>query len=112
VLPKAYQQGLEDKLEQQQVLETEKLKASKDKIKAQADSDIADIKANVLIKQSEANAKAMLIKGEAKATVIKKIISSMQESKNYIQYEKIQKWDGKLPNSAINPNDIFKSVEK
>ncbi len=111
-LSEAYQKGIEEKLAQQQVLETERLKANKDKIKAQAEYDIVEIKANALIKESKATAKAMLIKGEAKATVIKKIIRAMQDNRSYIQYEKIQKWDGKLSNSIANPNEIFKSIEK
>ena len=112
ILPTSYQKGIEEKLTQQQILETEQLKASKDKIKAQADYDIAEIKASALIKQSEASAKAMLIKGEAKAKVIKQIINAIKENRNYVQYEKIQKWDGKLSSSTTNPNTIFKSVEK
>lgn len=64
ILPESYQKGIEEKLLQQQVLETEQLKASKEKIKAQAEYDIAEIKANALIKQSEASAEAMLIKGK------------------------------------------------
>jgi regulator of protease activity HflC (stomatin/prohibitin superfamily) len=112
ILPASYQEGLEKKLTQEQVLEAEKIKASKGKIKAQADAEIAEIKANAFIKQAKAEAKAMLIKGEAKAAVIKKIIGVIQENKNYIQYEKIQKWDGKLSNSTDNPNSIFKSIEK
>ncbi len=111
-LPESYQKGMEEKLAQQQVLETEQLKASKDKIKAQSEYDIVEIKANALIKQSEATAKSMLIKGEAKAKVIRKIIRAVQENRTYIQYEKIQKWDGKLSSSSTNPNKIFKSIEK
>jgi regulator of protease activity HflC (stomatin/prohibitin superfamily) len=111
-LPESYQKGLEKKLTEEQVLEAEQLKASKGKIKAQADSDIAEIKANALIKQAEATAQAMLIKGEAKATVIKKIISAIKENRQYVEYEKIQKWDGRLSSSNANLNEIFKSVEK
>ena len=111
-LPESYQKGIKEKLVQQQVLETEQLKANKEKIKAQTEYDIVEIKANALIQQSKASAKAMLIKGDAKARVIKKIIRAMQDNRSYIQYEKIQKWDGKLSNSTTNPNEIFKSIEK
>jgi regulator of protease activity HflC (stomatin/prohibitin superfamily) len=111
-LPESYQKGIQAMLVQQKTLEIEKFKIKKDKIKAQADYEIAEIKANSLIKQSEATAKVMLIEGEAKAKLIRKIIAAMQDNARYVQYEKIQKWDGKLSNSTVNPNTIFNSVEK
>ena len=111
-LPKAYQAGLEEKLIQQQILQSERLKADKEILKAKTDFDIAEIKAKASIKIAKAKAEAISIHGNAKASVIKKIINAMQESHTYVQYEKIQKWDGKLSNTVANPNDVFKSIEK
>jgi len=111
-LPETYKKRVEEKLAQAKALEAEQLVLEKSKLKAQTDYEIAEMKANSRVKQAEAEAKIMLIRNEAKTISITEVISAIKDSRTYIQYEKIQKWDGKLYNSSDNPEKAFHSIEK
>jgi len=111
-LPEGYQQRVEEKLVRQKELEAEQLKLDKEKLTAQSAYHIAEIKADATIKQAEADAKIARIQGKAKAEVIEQIIKAINDNRNYIQYEKILKWDGKLYNSTGSAEKAFRTLEK
>ncbi len=109
-LPETYKKRIEEKLAREKELEAEQLLLEKAKLKAQADYEIVEIKANAQIKQAEADAKIMLIRNEAKTLSITEVISAIKDSRTYIQYEKIQKWDGRL--YGASQKKMFDSIEK
>jgi regulator of protease activity HflC (stomatin/prohibitin superfamily) len=111
-LPETYKKRIEEKLARGKELEAEQLLLEKAKLKAQADYEIVEIKANAQIKQAEADAKIMLIRSEAKTLSITEVISAIKDSRTYIQYEKIQKWDGRLYSAIGNEKKMFDSIEK
>lgn len=61
--------------------------------------------AKKLIATAEGEAKSILVKAEAQAKANKALSASL--SPNLIQYEKIQKWDGKLPQVAGHANPFI-----
>ena len=74
-------------LQEQQTMETEQ-KAERDRIAAQAAADVARIEA-------DADAYALQVHAEAEANANAKINASLTEQ--LIDYNKILRWDGKLP---------------
>lgn len=74
-------------LQEQQTMETEQ-KAERDRIAAQAAADVAHIEA-------DAEAYALQVHAEAEANANAKINASLTEQ--LIDYNKILRWDGKLP---------------
>ena len=58
--------------------------------------------------KAEAEAQSIKIKAEAQAEANRVLAQSL--TNNIIQYEKIQKWDGKLPQVTGNSN-VFTSLD-
>lgn len=84
----AYNAAIQQKSIAQQNADKQKIENAAAIAKAEADKQVA-------ITNAEAEAQKTAIKAEAQAQANKKIAESLSES--LIEYQKIQKWDGKLP---------------
>lgn len=84
----AYNAAIQQKSIAQQNADKQKIENGAAIAKAEADKQVA-------ITNAEAEARKTAIKAEAQAEANKKIAESLSES--LIEYQKIQKWDGKLP---------------
>ena len=84
----AYNAAIQQKSIAQQNADKQKIENAAAIARAEADKQVA-------ITNAEAEAQKTAIKAEAQAQANKKIAESLSES--LIEYQKIQKWDGKLP---------------
>ena len=84
----AYNAAIQQKSIAQQNADKQKIENAAAIAKAEADKQVA-------ITNAEAEAQKTAIKAEAQAQANKKIAESLSEA--LIEYQKIQKWDGKLP---------------
>lgn len=86
--------AIQEKVTAQQKLELAKIEAETAKINANKDKEVAEI-----------NAQKVLIAAEAEAKANKKIADSLSEV--LIQQQKLEKWDGKLP-QIVSDGTIIK----
>ena len=84
----AYNAAIQQKSIAQQNADRQKIENAAAIAKAEADKQVA-------ITNAEAEAQKTAIKAEAQAEANKKIAESLSDT--LIEYQKIQKWDGKLP---------------
>ena len=73
----------------------EKQVAQQDLIRVRTEQEQLVVKAEAAAKAAEANARAILVQAEAQAEANAKLAASLTAV--LVEYEKIQKWDGKLP---------------
>jgi regulator of protease activity HflC (stomatin/prohibitin superfamily) len=73
----------------------EKQVAQQDLIRVRTEQEQLVVKAEAAAKAAEAEAQAILVKAEAQAEANRKLAESL--TPNLVEYEKLQKWDGKLP---------------
>ena len=73
----------------------EKQVAQQDLIKVKTEQEQLIVKAEAAAKAAEAEARAILVQAEAQAEANRKLAQSL--TPNLVEYEKVQKWDGKLP---------------
>jgi len=73
----------------------EKQVAQQDLIRVETEQKQLIVKAEAAAKAAEAEAQAILVKAEAQAEANRKLAASLTAV--LVEYEKIQKWDGKLP---------------
>jgi len=69
--------------------------AQQELIRVKTEQEQLVVKAEAAAKAAEANARAILVQAEAQAEANAKLAASL--TPNLVEYEKIQKWDGKLP---------------
>ena len=69
--------------------------AQQNLIRIRTEQEELVVKAEAQAKAAEANAKAVLVAAEAQAEANQKLAESI--TPNLVEYEKIKKWDGKLP---------------
>ena len=86
--------AIQEKVTAQQKLELAKIEAETAKINAQKDKEVAEI-----------DAEKILIAAEAEAAANRKIAESLSEV--LIQMQKLEKWDGKLP-EIVSDSTIIK----
>lgn len=84
----AYNEAIQQKSIAQQNADKQKIENEAAIAKAEADKQVA-------ITNAEAEAQKTSIAAEAQAEANRKLAESLSE--NLIEYQKIQKWDGKLP---------------
>jgi regulator of protease activity HflC (stomatin/prohibitin superfamily) len=94
-LPQALQDSLNVKIKAQQAAEQQKYMLEQAQVKAQQDVAQATGLANAAVAQAEGDAKATLTKAEAQAKANDLLSKSVTQP--LIQYEQIQRWDGRLP---------------
>jgi regulator of protease activity HflC (stomatin/prohibitin superfamily) len=94
-LPQSLQASLEQKIKAQQAAEQQKYLLQQAEVKA--DQDVAQAKglANAAVAQAEGDAKATLTKAQAQAQANDLLSKSITAP--LIQYEQLQRWDGRLP---------------
>ncbi|MCL2301393.1 MAG: prohibitin family protein [Firmicutes bacterium] len=73
----------------------EKQVAQQQLIRVRTEEEQRVVKAEAAAKAAESEAQAILVKAEAQAEANRKLAESL--TPNLVEYEKIQKWDGKLP---------------
>jgi len=73
----------------------EKQVAQQELIRVRTEQEQQVVKAEAAAKAAEANARAILVQAEAQAEANAKLAASLTSV--LVEYEKIQKWDGKLP---------------
>lgn len=111
----AAQNKLQAEIEQQQkVMEQEaaakiaKIQAEAEaeaaKIKAEADAEVAKIKAQAELEVEKTQADAKKYAGEKEAEANKAISESLTDE--LLQYQYIQQWDGKLPETYVGSEDV------
>jgi len=94
-LPQSLQDALNQKIQAQQAAEQQKYQLAQAQVKAQQDVAQATGEANAVKAQAEGSAQATLTKAKAQAEANDLLARSLTPS--LIQYEQLQKWDGKLP---------------
>jgi len=110
-LPETLQQALTNKIEAQQQAEQQKYQLEQARIKAEQDKVVAEGQAQAVQAQAAGDAAATRIRAEAQAEANLKLAKSL--TAQLIQYEQLQRWDGKLPlftggaTPLINASDII-----
>ena len=94
-LPEALQQALTSKMGAQQAAEQQKYLLAQTEVKAQQDKTQATGEANAAIAKAEGDAQATLTKAKAQAEANDLLSKSLTPP--LIQYEQLQRWDGRLP---------------
>jgi regulator of protease activity HflC (stomatin/prohibitin superfamily) len=94
-LPDTLQKALTNKIEAQQQAEQQKYQLEQAKVKADQDKVVAQGQAQALQAQAEGEAAATRIRADAQAEANLKLAKSL--TRDLIQYQQIQRWDGKLP---------------
>lgn len=94
-LPENLQKALEQKIAAQQAAEQQKFQLEQATIKAQQDKVAAEGEANALRARAEGEADATKIRAQAQAEANQQLARSLTPA--LIQYEQLQRWDGKLP---------------
>ncbi|WMP19443.1 prohibitin family protein [Thiothrix lacustris] len=96
VLPEAYQKSVEAMLTEQNLANTERLKADKDKARVNAQLETAEAEKTIKQTQADADAYVTLKKGEAEAQAIRLQVDALQQNRTVVDYLRVRKWDGKL----------------
>ena len=94
-LPQSLQDALTQKIQAQQAAEQQKYQLAQAQVKAQQDVAQATGQANAVKAQAEGDAQATLTKARAQAEANDLLARSITPP--LIQYEQLQRWDGKLP---------------
>jgi regulator of protease activity HflC (stomatin/prohibitin superfamily) len=94
-LPAALQQALDAKIAAQQAAEQQQFQLQQAQVKAEQDVAEATGHANALKAQAEGEAQATLTRAKAQAEANRALAQSL--TADLIDYQQIQRWDGKLP---------------
>jgi regulator of protease activity HflC (stomatin/prohibitin superfamily) len=94
-LPQSLQDALNQKIQAQQAAEQQKYMLQQAEVKAQQDVTQATGQANAVKAQAEGDAQAILTKAKAQAQANDLLARSVTPP--LIQYEQLQRWDGRLP---------------
>ena len=94
-LPAALQQALDAKIAAQQAAEQQQFQLQQAQVKAEQDVAEATGHANALKAQAEGEAQATLTRAKAQAEANRALAQSL--TAELIDYQQIQRWDGKLP---------------
>lgn len=94
-LPEALQKALEAKVAAQQQVQQQQYQLEQARIKAEQDKVAAEGQANALRAQAEGEAQATLTRAKAQAEANRQLSQSL--TPDLIEYQQLQKWDGKLP---------------
>jgi regulator of protease activity HflC (stomatin/prohibitin superfamily) len=94
-LPAALQQALDAKIAAQQAAEQQQFQLQQAQVKAEQDVAEATGHANALKAQAEGEAQATLTRAKAQAEANRALAQSL--TAELIEYQQIQRWDGKLP---------------
>jgi len=94
-LPQSLQDALNMKIQAQQAAEQQKYSLQQAEVKAQQDVTQATGQANAVKAQAEGDAQAILTKAKAQASANDLLAKSLTPP--LIQYEGLQRWDGRLP---------------
>lgn len=87
--------AIQAKIEEQQKLETAKIKAETAKVEANRKKDVAKIEAETAKVEAQGKSDAALIEAEAEAKANKMISDSLTDK--LIEAERIKKWNGTVP---------------
>ena len=80
--------------------------AQQEALKAEQDLERIRIEAEQTVVNAQAQADAMKAQADAEAYAIEVIQNQLSQSEAYLEYQKIQKWDGELPQvmgDGVNP---------
>jgi regulator of protease activity HflC (stomatin/prohibitin superfamily) len=94
-LPPALQDALNQKITAQQAAEQQKYQLAQATVKAEQDKTQATGEANAAVAKAEGDAQATLTKAKAQAEANDLLAKSLTPP--LIQYEGLQRWDGRLP---------------
>jgi regulator of protease activity HflC (stomatin/prohibitin superfamily) len=94
-LPQSLQDALNQKIQAQQAAEQQKYMLQQAEVKAQQDVAQATGQANAVKAQAEGDAQAILTKAKAQAVANDLLAKSITPA--LIQYQQLQRWDGRLP---------------
>lgn len=94
-LPQSLQRALDVKIQAQQAAEQQKYLLAQSEVKAKQDVTQATGQANAVKAQAEGDAAATLTKARAQAEANDLLAKSITAP--LIQYEQLQRWDGRLP---------------
>lgn len=94
-LPQSLQDALDQKIRAQQAAEQQRYQLEQARVKAEQDVAEATGRANALKASAEGEAQATLTRARAQAEANRQLAESLTPA--LIQYEQLQRWDGKLP---------------
>ena len=94
-MPQALQRSLDQKIQAQQAAEQQKYQLQQAVVKADQDVAQATGQANAVKQTAEGEAQATLTKAKAQAQANDLLSKSLTPA--LIQYEQLQRWDGRLP---------------
>ena len=94
-LPQALQRSLDQKIQAQQAAEQQKYQLAQAVVKADQDVAQATGQANAMKQEAEGEAQATLTKAKAQSEANDLLAKSVTPA--LIQYQQLQRWDGRLP---------------
>jgi regulator of protease activity HflC (stomatin/prohibitin superfamily) len=109
-LPQSLQDALNQKIQAQQAAEQQKYMLQQAEVKAQQDVTQATGQANAVKAQAEGDAQATLTKAKAQAQANDLLARSVTPP--LIQYEQLQRWDGRLPMFTGGSATPFMDISK
>ena len=103
------QEAIQKKVNAQQALELAQIEAQTAKVNAEKEKEVALINAQKQLETAELEAEAKLVAATAEAEANKKIAQSL--TKELIEQQKIEKWDGSVPQVQGSNTPIINMTE-
>lgn len=97
----AYNEKIEESMKAEIDIRTRRQNLEKEQIDAQIAVTRANGEADSRLAVATANAKAVVLAGEAEAKAIKAKSEALQANPQLVEYTKAQAWDGKLPATMV-----------
>lgn len=97
----AYNEKIEESMKAEIDIRTRRQNLEKEQIDAQIAVTRANGEADSRLAVATANAKAVVLAGEAEAKAIKAKSDALQANPQLVEYVKADKWDGKLPATMV-----------
>lgn len=97
----AYNEKIEESMKAEIDIRTRRQNLEKEQIDAQIAVTRANGEADSRLAVATANAKAVVLAGEAEAKAIKAKSDALQANPQLVEYTKAQAWDGKLPATMV-----------
>ncbi len=107
-----YDLAIEAKVQAEQ--EALKAKNELERIKIEAEQKIIQAEASKqqTILEAEAQAQAIELRAQADAKAIEILQEQLDNSPDYLEFKKIEKWDGVLPSTYAGTEDVFMTIGK
>lgn len=101
VFSDAYEKSVESRMQAEVEVQTQQQKLQQEEISAKIAVARAQGEADSQLAKAKANAEAVRIQGQADADAIKAKASALDLNPNIIEYTKVSRWNGQLPQTMV-----------